>query len=248
MARRLPLHGRAARRGRVQRRPKLHLLPRLLGLAAARSAQPLVKNEVARDAGLHAVTLDEYLGYLETVFLVRTVQAWASSPTTARTRTPKVHVTDTGLASALLGIDADRLARDPARAGPLLESFVVNELGRQLAAAGATRYALSHLRTRDGREVDVVLERADGRVAAVEVKGGATVRAGDARNLRWLAERLGDRFVSGVLLYTGDRVVALGDRITLVPISRCGRHRTMAGKLQMPADEGAALRRPPGLG
>jgi predicted AAA+ superfamily ATPase len=153
------------------------------------------------------------------VFLVRTFQAWASSPTTVRTRTPKVHVTDTGLAGALLGIDADRLARDPSRAGPLLESFVVNELSRQLAAAGATRYALSHLRTCDGREVDVVLERADGRVAAVEVRGGATVRAGDARNLRWLADRVGDRFVAGVLLYTGDRVVALGDRITLLPIS-----------------------------
>jgi len=99
---------------------KLHLLPRLLGLAAARSAT--ARQERPRpDAGLHAVTLDEYLGYLETVFLVRTVQAWASSPTTARTRTPKVHVTDTGLASALLGIDADRLARDPSHAGPLLE-------------------------------------------------------------------------------------------------------------------------------
>lgn len=162
--------------------------------------------------------LEVYLGYLETVFLVRLVPAWASSRTTALTRTPKVHLTDTGLAAALLHLDEAGLAAEPARAGPLLESFVVTELVRQLAAAGAP-VELSHLRTRDGREVDVVLQSRDGRVAAVEVKAGTAVRGQDAGVLRWLAGAVGDRFVQGVVLYAGDRVVALDDRTTLLPIS-----------------------------
>lgn len=198
---------------------KLHVLPRLLSLLAARSGQLLVKADLARAMGLHHVTLDEYLGYLETVFLVRVVPAWASSPTTARTRTPKVHLADTGLVAALLRLDEARLAAEPERSGALLESFVVNELTRQLSAAGHGETELSHLRTRDGREVDVVLEGRDGRVAAVEVKAGTVVRPADASHLRWLAERLGDRFVAGVVLNTGDRVVALDDRITLMPLS-----------------------------
>lgn len=198
---------------------KLHVLPRLLGLLAARSGQLLVKADLARAMGLHHVTLDEYLGYLETVFLVHVVPAWASSPTTARTRTPKVHLTDTGLVAALLRLDEARLAAEPERSGALLESFVMNELTRQLSAAGHGETELSHLRTRDGREVDVVLERRDGRVAAVEVKAGTVVRSSDASHLRWLAERLGDRFVAGVVLSTGDRVVALDERITLMPLS-----------------------------
>lgn len=198
---------------------RLHVLPRVLGLLAARSAQLLVKSDLARDAGLHHVTLDEYLGYLETVFLVRVVPAWADSPTTARTRTPKVHLTDTGLASGLLRLDEARLTSEPSRAGPLLKSFVVNEVARQRGWSPDPRIEIAHLRTRDRREVDVVLAHPDGRVAAVEVKAGSTVGSGDARSLRWLAERLGDRFTAGVVLYTGDRVVALDDRLTLMPIS-----------------------------
>jgi predicted AAA+ superfamily ATPase len=68
-------------------------------------------------------------------------------------------------------------------------------LARQLTW-GAERARLYHYRTKDKVEVDAVLETPDGRVIAIEVKAGATVRAEDLAGLRHLADRLGPRLVA----------------------------------------------------
>ena len=76
-----------------------------------------------------------------------------------------------------------------------------------------------HYRDRDQYEVDAILERASGEVVAVEVKAGETVRADDFRAMRRLAERLGDRFVAGIVLYAGEQALPFGDRLRAWPIS-----------------------------
>jgi predicted AAA+ superfamily ATPase len=55
---------------------------------------------------------------------------------------------------------------------------------------------------------------------AREVKAGATVIARDFAGLRYLRDKLGDRFKSGVVLYTGKRTLSFGDRLAAVPL--CG--------------------------
>jgi hypothetical protein len=69
-----------------------------------------------------------------------------------------------------------------------------------------------------GSEVDVVLEKPDGSVAAVEVKASASVAASDTVALRALRDQLGEQFRSGVVLYLGDQLVPAGDKLWLVPI------------------------------
>jgi len=76
-----------------------------------------------------------------------------------------------------------------------------------------------HFRDRDGREVDIVLERDDGTIVAIEVKASATVKAGDFGGLRALAEACGDRFAFGVVLYDSADVVPFGDRLAAAPLS-----------------------------
>ena len=71
----------------------------------------------------------------------------------------------------------------------------------------------------DKLEVDGVLEARDGRVAAIEVKAGATVTARDFRGMRWLAKRMGERFTTGVVLYAGDESLRFGPGLWAVPIS-----------------------------
>ncbi|HEX2808809.1 MAG TPA: DUF4143 domain-containing protein [Kineosporiaceae bacterium] len=75
-------------------------------------------------------------------------------------------------------------------AGPLMETFVLMELARQLTWS-TERARLYQYRTKDKVEVHAVLETPDGRVVGVEVKAGATVRAEDLAGLRHLAQRLG---------------------------------------------------------
>ena len=137
-------------------------------------------------------------------------------------RRPKLHVCDTGLAAATIGKAPDALARlnDPS-VGPLIESFVIAEIAKQLTWSDVSA-RLHHLRDRDGHEVDAIIEAPDGRFIAVEVKASTVARADDAApmaSLRDELDRVGDDFVAGVVFHTGDRRVALGDRLFGLPIA-----------------------------
>jgi predicted AAA+ superfamily ATPase len=91
------------------------------------------------------------------------------------------------------------------------------ELARQLTWA-EERARLYHYRTKEKLEVDAVIETPDGRVVAVEVKAGATVRTEDLAGLRNLAGHLGEKFVAGYALYAGQQTLSFGNRIKAVPM------------------------------
>ncbi len=80
-----------------------------------------------------------------------------------------------------------------------------------------------HWRTHDGAEVDLVVERDDGRVAALEVKAASRVSPGELRSLLELRRKLGSQFLGGVVLYTGAQAYMHPDGISVLPISRLWR-------------------------
>jgi predicted AAA+ superfamily ATPase len=198
----------------IQRRGQLR---KLLALLAGRSGGLLVANSLAAQAGMSRSTVNRYLSLLDAVFLIKEIPAWSGGQTQRATGTPKVTFVDSGVACHLLGQDAARLGDVGGAAGPMLESFVLMELARQITW-NDERVRLHHYRTRDGVEVDGVLEAADGRIVAVEVKAGATVRAENLAGLRHLAQRVGSRFVAGYVLYTGQQTLPFGDRLRALPV------------------------------
>jgi hypothetical protein len=195
----------------------LHAMPNLLRLLAARASGLLNLADVGRDAGLAHTSLTRYLALLETVFLVHRLPAWSPNLGKRLVKAPKLHLVDTSLACHLIGANAQRVAEDRPLFGRLLETFVVGELRKQVSWTDP-QSALYHFRTAGGSEVDVVLEKADGSVAAIEVKASATVSASDFAALRTLRDQLGKRFHSGVVLYTGDQFVPFGDKLMLAPL------------------------------
>lgn len=191
----------------------------LVRLMATRTAAEVNVAELGRELGLPAPTLRRYLPLLETVYLHHLVPAWSRNLTAKVVRRPKLHLTDTGLAAYLLGVDADALARPTAAvAGPLLESFVAGELARQLTWSEIDA-RLYHWRDRNGLEVDLVLESADGRVVGVEVKAAIDVNEADFRGLRALRDRLGERWAAGVVVHCADRARPFGPDLYAVPVS-----------------------------
>lgn len=79
---------------------------------------------------------------------------------------------------------------------------------------------LYHLRDAQGRhEVDVIAELDGQRVVALEIKSSGAPANSHARHLRWLRDRLGDRFAAGVVLHTGPQSYELAERIIAAPIS-----------------------------
>ncbi|MGL5929553.1 MAG: ATP-binding protein [Dermatophilaceae bacterium] len=196
-------------------------LTRFLRLAAASTAQTRNAAELGRDVDLGRDQAAAYLRLLELVYLTFTIPAWSANLTSKVTKRPKLHLVDSGLAAHLQGLTVDGLRpTDPvgaARFGPLLETFVVTEVVKQLGWSEVDAEPF-HYRTTDGVEVDLVLEARDGRVAAIEVKAGSMLTAAATRGLVHLRDRLGDRFVGGVLLNTGNQAQQVADRISLAPV------------------------------
>jgi predicted AAA+ superfamily ATPase len=195
----------------------LDALPRLLALAAGQTARLLNVSDLASPFQLSRPTIGDYVALLDRVFLLERLPPWHSNRLSRLIKTSKLHVGDTGVACALLGLDASGLARDRETLGQLLETFVFQELRRQASWHGAA-VRFHHFRDRDGAEVDVVLERAAHEVAGVEVKAAATVTSTDFRGLRRLREAAGDRFAAGVVLYDGETSSSFGNGLYAVPI------------------------------
>jgi predicted AAA+ superfamily ATPase len=198
---------------------KVDELGRLLRLFAARTGGELVMQSVINDSTLERQAVYDHRSWLEIVHLVMTIPAWSRNLTRRVKRRPKVYITDPGLASYLVGRNADAIA-DPTDvvAGQLVETFAATELRRQLTWSN-TDAALFHFQDRDGAEVDLILEATDGRVIAIEVKAGQTPKREWFRWLERARDRLGRSFLLGIALYTGDKILPFGDRLVAAPLS-----------------------------
>ncbi len=196
----------------------LDALPRLLALAAGQTACLVNISELAAPFQVSRPTIREYVTLLSRIFLLEELPPWYNNRMKRLVKTPKLHMGDTGLACALLGLDAESLWENRALFGRLLETFVYQELRRQ-AGWQEDGMTFSHFRDKDKAEVDVVLE-SRGRLAGVEVKAGATVTADDFKGLHKLRDAAPKAFAAGVVLYDGESVVSFGNDLYAVPISR----------------------------
>lgn len=195
----------------------LDVLPRLLALSAGQTARLLNVADLASPFQLSRPTIRDYVTLLARVFLLEELSPWHNNRLSRLVKTPKLHLGDTGLACALLGVDAAALWADRTLLGQLLETFIFQELRRQ-ASWRDDPINFYHFRDKDGAEVDIVLEGVGQRVAGVEVKAAATVTAADFRGLRKLRESAGERFAGGVVLYDGEVTTPFGDKLVAVPI------------------------------
>jgi uncharacterized protein len=195
----------------------LEALPRLLALAAGQTACLTNISELAAPFQVSRPTIREYVTLLSGIFLLDELPPWHNNRMKRLVKTPKLHMGDTGLACALLGLDAESLWADRTLFGRMLETFVYQELRKQ-AGWYDDAVIFSHFRDKNQLEVDVVLE-SRGRLAGVEVKAGATVTADDFKGLHKLRDALPKAFAAGVVLYDGEAVASFGNGLYAVPIS-----------------------------
>jgi predicted AAA+ superfamily ATPase len=195
----------------------LDALPRLLAAAASHTATLLNVADLAAPLQLTRQTIHDHVTLLERVFLLGRLPAWHTNRLSRLVKRPKLHVGDTGIACALLGLDASALSKDRPMLGTLLETFVLQDLRRQ-ASGRDVPVGFFHFRDRDDFEVDIVLERGPASVVGVEVKAAASVNDSDFRGLRKLRDAAGKRFVSGVVLHDGAATIPFGDGLFAVPI------------------------------
>ena len=191
---------------------------RLLSTLALRTGHILNISELSRQIGLPYATLRRYLDILIQTYQVFLLRPYFANIGKRLVKTPKVYLTDTGMACHLSMTEEWRTLMGQNRAGAMLETWVACEL-RKLLALAPWRTELWYFRTRTGREVDFLLERSN-KVIGIEVKLTRRIKREDLAGLHACRQALGRRYVASVLLHTGTETVAVDRHTLAVPIAR----------------------------
>lgn len=207
--------------------------------AYAAATSTTTSYEAIRDASTpgegdkpNKITVSAYRRVLQQLWIIDEIPAWL--PTRNRLSrvgaAAKHQLADPALAARLLGVEAEALLQN-APVGPSVprDGTLLGALFESLAALSVRVYALSadarvgHLRTHSGdHEVDLIIERGDGRVVAIEVKLAQTPSDDDVKHLVWLSERLGEDLLDAVVVTTGEAAYRRRDGIAVVPLALLG--------------------------
>lgn len=181
---------------------------------------------------LAKTTVIPYRDALEKIWMLEEQPAWIPSTNHRKglTSPPKHHFVDPSFVVQLLGFDEQALLdgrksgfsiqRDGALLGQLFESLVTQTI-RVLGQVHEAK--VKHLRTKQGkREIDIILERRDQRVLAIEVKLSSSIRDDDVKHLKWLQSELGEELIDMVVVNTGPMAYRRADGVAVIPAALLG--------------------------
>ncbi|MCY4157359.1 MAG: AAA family ATPase [Gammaproteobacteria bacterium] len=186
---------------------------RFLEIAARQNGQRTNMLNISRDAGVKRGTVGNYFEILVDTLIGFWLPAWELKPKTRQVKSSKFYFFDCGVCRAL----TRRLPFPPSQEelGPLLETFVINELRAYLSYRNLY-YPLRYWSSYNGVEADIVLETARGFVV-IEIKAANRWEKKFQRGLKIAAERLGERKTRRYGVYLGARTLLL-DNVRVYPV------------------------------
>jgi hypothetical protein len=201
---------------------KTYLERDIRDLASFRDLEPFIKLQrylaintgnlinvsgTATQLGLSAKTVNRYIRYFEISYQAISLPAWSRNETKRLVKTPKIHYLDNGIIQTIL-------QKRGGITGNEFESLVIAEIYKQTKNVQKTANFF-HLRTQDGKEVDLLIELPNGYIA-VEIKMKNVVGKQDVRHLINLGELLDKPLLKSFVLsndlqtkYFDDSIVAL---------------------------------------
>lgn len=143
-----------------------------LTVVAARTARPVVYEEIAREVGISAPTVKQWLSILVSSRIIALVQPYHNNVLKRVVKMPLLHFLDTGLAAYLLKWSSSETLEAGAMSGQFFESWVFSEIYKSYLNAGL-QPPVYYYRDKDKREIDTLLLR-DGTLYPIEIKKAAS--------------------------------------------------------------------------
>ena len=199
-------------------------IPLLLQKVANQTASLFNVSEINRGLAFDGKTAKRYIDLLKQIFLIETLPPWFNNRNKRLVKTPKVHITDSGLLCALLNTNQEQLINNKTMMGPILETFIYNELRKQASWLDQS-VQFFHYRDKDQYEVDIVLQNGAGKLVGFEVKLAASVSESDFKGLKRLQNQHKNEVVAGYVFYDGERTLSFGNGLKALPIQALWRTR-----------------------
>jgi len=187
----------------------LNSFQQFIQLLAGRVGRQLDINSLGNDIGKAHNTIKNWLSILDASYLIYRLPPYFENFGKRIIKSPKIHFTDVGLASYLLGIENEKqLWRDPIR-GHLFENMVFLELLKTRMNEGKEPN-LYYYRDNHKNEVDIIIK--DGHnLIPIEIKSTATFNPALLKNLKFYKGLVNDRMPIGFLIYAGEHEQQIGD-------------------------------------
>lgn len=188
---------------------------RFVNMLAALSGTVINKAQLGRSVDVSEVTIRDYLEIADKTYVWRTIASYENTPSKSLLKMPKGQLRDSGLMHYLAGVEnREALLRLP-QVGHSFEAFVVEEMIKGIQATEVTRWDAYFFRTKNGAEVDLVLEGSFG-VLPVEVKFGQKTTA---KQLAGLQRFLKDNDLPlGIVINNSTEVRVLAEGVVQVPV------------------------------
>ena len=196
---------------------KLDALQRIAEWLLSYSSKFFDMKSLCASAQISKETADSYLNALKALYLFDSVPAWSKSDYAKIGKRAKYFAGDPGLVANLLGWNEERVYIDSDACGKLMETWVYHEIAAMVDLD--SDLTVSQYRDSAQREIDFIVEQADGDIVGIEVKSGSNVESEDFKHLKWFAANLAKSTFTGIVLYTGSAVLRFGEGFYAVPMS-----------------------------
>ena len=196
--------------------PRLNLTryQRFISMLSALSGTIMNRSETARSLDISEKSIRDYLEIASGSYIWRNIPSYEKSAGQSVVKMPKGYFRDSGLSHFLQGIrDREQLVRHPS-VGASFESFMVEEIVKGVQALEIAKTNVYYFRTRNGAEVDLILE-GDFGVLPIEIKFGSSVRRRQIRSLEAFVEK--NDLPLGIVVNNGDCIERISDKIVQLP-------------------------------
>ena len=191
----------------------------LFSLLSMRSGGLLNNTAIASEIGVDYKTYEKMMACATNSFMIFNVKPWAMPNKLNKrfVKSPKMYFADCNFLSYIMKRSISHLyENDKMIFGHIFENFVAAEL---LKHTSIHNIELSHFRTSTGKEADFVLENNSGEIIGIEVKSSKSIDKKYLSGLQELKDLVGDKFKKGIILYAGNDVISLSDKMWAVPVS-----------------------------
>jgi len=183
----------------------------VMELLALRTGSIIDQTGISQDTGISQPTVHRYINLLEASNLYIRLKPFAKIKSKSITKTPKGYFIDTGIATHFAAY-RDPSTIDEKFRGNLFESMVLSNL---LTIADIYGMNVYFWRTREGKEVDFILEYGRA-ILPIEVKLSNKVQYNDIQNILYFIS-LNPNAVGGIVIYNGNQIYRLSSNIFAIP-------------------------------